>query len=153
MSSPFFSWGLWLKIHQFLFIFSKNQFLLLFIIAIIFFTSISFISNLIFMIFSLLLALDFLCSSSSGCFWCRVILFICGFSCFLRHEWIAINFPLWICCVPWVLGHRLFIVICFYVIFIFSLISSVISWLFSSALFSLHVFVVFYSFFSPVIDI
>ena len=33
-----------------LFIFSKNQFLLLFIIAIVFFTSISFISNLIFMI-------------------------------------------------------------------------------------------------------
>ena len=77
-----------------LFIFSKNQLLVLLIFAIVFFVSISFFSALVFMISFLLLTLGFLCSSFSGCFKCRVRLFIWDFSCFLRWVWIAINFPL-----------------------------------------------------------
>ena len=135
-----------------LFIFSKNQLLVLLIFAIVFFISISFISALIFMTSLLLLPLGFLCSSFSSCFRCRVRLFIWDFSCFLRWDWIAINFPLRTAfatpCRFWVVVFLLFVFMYF---FISSLISSVISCLFSSALFSLHVFVGFFSLF-PVTD-
>ena len=49
-----------------LFIFSKNQLLVLLIFAIVFFVSISFIYTLIFMISFLLLTLGFVCSFSSS---------------------------------------------------------------------------------------
>ena len=65
-----------------LFIFSKNQLLVLLIFAIIFFLSISFISSLIFMISFLLLTLGFVCSSFSSSFRCKVRLFIWDVSCF-----------------------------------------------------------------------
>ena len=60
-----------------LFIFSKNQLLVAFIFAIVSFISLSFISDLIFMISFLLLTLGiFCCSSFSSCFRCEVMLFI-----------------------------------------------------------------------------
>ena len=62
-----------------LFIFSKNQLLVLLIFATVFFVSISFLSTLIFMISFLLLTLGFVCSSFSSFFRCKVrlsILFI-----------------------------------------------------------------------------
>ena len=105
----------------------------------------------------LLLTWGFLCSSFSNCFRCKVRLFIwgfsCFFSCFLRWDWIAINFPLRNAFAGshrfWVIVFSLSFVSMYF--FISSLISSVISWLFSSALFSLHAFVFFAGFF-PVID-
>ena len=51
-----------------LFIFSKNELLVLLIFAIVFFVSISFTSALIFMISFLLLTLGFVCSSFSSSF-------------------------------------------------------------------------------------
>ena len=77
-----------------LFIFSKNQFLVLLIFAIVFFVSISFIPALIFMMSFLLLTLGFVCSSFSSYFRCKVRLFIWDVCCFLRYDCIAINFPL-----------------------------------------------------------
>ena len=77
-----------------LFIFSKNQLLVLLTFAIVFFVSISFISALIFMISFLLLSLGFLCSSFSSYFRCKVRLFIWDFSSFFRWAWFAMNFPL-----------------------------------------------------------
>ena len=58
--------------------------------------------------------------------------------------------PSWNCfyCVPQVLDHRGFVLISLQVFSISSLISLVISWLFSNVLFSLHVFVFFTGFFS-----
>ena len=76
-----------------LFTFSKNQLLVLLIFAIVFYISISFTSALIFMISFRLLTLGFLCSFSS-CFRYKVRLFIWDLSCFLRWDWIAINFLL-----------------------------------------------------------
>ena len=67
-----------------LFIFSKNQILVLLIFATAFFVSISFISALIFMISFLLLTLGFVCPSFSSSFRCNVRLFIWDFSCCLR---------------------------------------------------------------------
>ena len=135
-----------------LFIFSKDQLLVLLIFALVFFVTISFISPLIFMTSFLLLTLGFVCSSFSSSFRCKVRLFIWDFSCFLREACIALNFPLR---TAFAASHRFWIVVfslsfvsrCF---LISSLISSVTSWLFSNVLFSLHVFV-FYVFF-PVID-
>ena len=57
-----------------LFVFSKNQLLVLLISATVFFTSFTFIFALIFMISFLLLTLWF--CSFSGCFRCKVRLFI-----------------------------------------------------------------------------
>jgi len=57
-----------------LFVFSKNQLLVLLISATVFFTSFTFIFALIFMISFLLLTLWF--CSFSGCFKCKVRLFI-----------------------------------------------------------------------------
>ena len=73
--------------------------------------------------------------------------------CILASTCIAINFPLR---TAFAASHRFWIVVFFFsfvsrYFFISSLISSVISWLFSSVLFSHHVFVIFYRFF-PVID-
>ena len=51
---------------------------------IVFFASISFISALIFMLSFLQLTLGFVCSSFSSSFRCKVRLFICDISCFLR---------------------------------------------------------------------
>ena len=111
------------------------------------FVSISFISALLLMISFLLLT--FLCSSFSSCFKCRVRLFIWDVSCFLRWNWIAVNFPLRTAFAAsyrlWVIVFSLSFVSMYFLIS--SLISSVISWLFSSALFILHVFV-FLQFFS-----
>ena len=63
------------KYLSILFIFSKNQLLVLLISAIVFFVSISFIFVLIVMISFLLLTLGFPCSSFSTCFRCKVRLF------------------------------------------------------------------------------
>ena len=67
-----------------LFMFSKNQLLVLLIFPIVFFVSISFISAVIFTISFLLLILGFVYSSFSSSFRCKVSLFIWDFSCFLR---------------------------------------------------------------------
>ena len=75
-----------------LFIFPKNQILVLLIFGIASF--VSFISVLIFMISFLLLTLGFFMSSFYSCFRCKVRLFIWFFSCFLRYACIAMNLPL-----------------------------------------------------------
>ena len=120
-----------------LLIFSKNQLLVSSIISILFFISISFISALIFMIFFLLLTLGIISSSS---FRCKVRLFICNFSYFLRYNFITIHsHRFWVMCLHFHLYLCIFL--------ISSLISSVIHQLFSSRLFSLHVFVCFFTHF------
>ena len=136
-----------------LFIFSKNPLLISLIFSTVFFVSISFISDLILIMISFLLpTLGFLCSSFSSCFKCWVRLFIWDFSCFFRWDWIAINFPLRTAFAAyhrfWVVVFSLSFVPMYFLTFF---ISSVISSLFSSAMFSLHVFM-FFSFF-PVIDL
>ena len=96
-------------------------------------------SALIFKISFLLLTLRFFISSFSSCFRCRVRLFICLFSYFLRHACIAMNLPL---STAFTESHRFWIVLfSFFVsmhILISFLISSVICWLFRSVLFNLH---------------
>ena len=79
-------------------------------------------------------------SSFSSCFRCRVRLFIWLFSCFLRYACIAMNFPLR---TTFTVSHRFWVVVFSFSfvsmqILISFLISSVIHWLFSSLLFSLH---------------
>ena len=120
-----------------LFILSKNQLLALLIFAMV---SFAFISALIFKISFLLLTLGFFISSFSSCFRCRVRLFIWLFSCFLRYACIAMNFPL---STGFSVSHRFWVVVFSFSfvsmpILISFLISSVICWLFSSVLFSLH---------------
>ena len=73
-----------------LFIFSKSQLLVLLIFTIVSFISFPLISALIFMISFLLLI--FFCSFAS-CFRYKIRLSIRCFSCFLRQQDIAINFP------------------------------------------------------------
>ena len=127
-----------------LFTFSKNQLLVLLLFAIVFFVSISFISALIFMISFLLLTLCFLCSSFSSCFKCRVRLFIWDFSCFLRWDCIAINFPLRTAFAAshrfWVIVFSLSFVSMYFFLVTRYLISSVTHWLLSHILFGLPVF-------------
>src|SRR5574340_396687 len=123
-----------------LFILSKNQLLVLLIFAMVSFVSFAFISALIFKISFLLLTLGFFISSFSSCFRCRVRLFILLFSCFLRFARIAMNFPLR---TAFTVSHRFWGVVFSFSfvsmqILISFLISSVICWLFSSVLFSLH---------------
>ena len=123
-----------------LFILSKNQLLALLIFAMVSFVSFAFISALIFKIYFLLLTLGFFISSFSSCFRCRVRLFIWHFYCFLRYACIAMNFPL---STAFIVSRRFWVVV-----FSFSLVSmhtlisfliySVMCWLFSSVLFSLH---------------
>ena len=85
----------------------------------------------------------------SNCFRCNVRFFTWDVSCFLRYVCIAINFPLR---TAFASSHRFWVIV-FSLSFvskyflISSLISSVICWLFSSVLFSLHV-CTFYRFFS-----
>ena len=132
-----------------LFIFAKKQLLVLLIFVIAFFVSIYFISALIFMISFLLLPLAFFVLLSLIALGISLVFFICDVSCFLMKDCIAINFPLrtafaashWF----WVVVFSLSFVSRY--LFISSLISSVISWLFSSVVFSLHVFVFFTEFF------
>ena len=92
-----------------------------------------------------LLTLGFVCSSFSSCFRCKVRLLIWDLSCFLRWDCIAINFVLRTAFAAfhrnWVLVFSLSIVSRYFLIS--SLISSVIHWLFSSILFTLHMFVFF----------
>ena len=123
-----------------LFILSKNQLLALLIFAIVSFLSFAFISALTFKISFLLLTLGFLISSFSSCFSCRVRLFIWLFSYFLRYAYMAMNLPLR---TAFTVSHRLWVVVFSFSlvsvhIFISFLICSVICWLFSSVLFSLH---------------
>ena len=84
---PFFNLMSLAKGLSILFIFSKNQLLVLLIFTIISFNSFSIISALIFIISFLLLILGFFCccssSSFSSCFRCEVRLSIRYFSCFL----------------------------------------------------------------------
>ena len=122
-----------------LFIFSKNQLLALLIFAMVTFVSFAFIYALIFKISFLLLTLGFI-SSFSCCFKCRVRLFIWLFSCFLRYACIAVNFPLR---TAFTVSHRFWVVVFSFSfvsmqILVYFVISSVICWLFSSVLFSLH---------------
>ena len=77
-----------------LFIFSKNQLLVLLIFTFVSFISFSFISAQIFMVSFFLLLWGFFGSSFSSCYRCKVRLSIRCFSCFLRQDCIAINFPL-----------------------------------------------------------
>ena len=125
-----------------LFIFSKNQLLVLLIFAIVSFVCFSFISALIFIIYFLLVTLGFFISSFPSCFRCKVGLFIWFFSCFLRLAYIAMNLTLitffyWI---PrfWVVVFS-FSFVSMHILISF-LISSVICWLLKSMLFSLHMF-------------
>ena len=122
------------------FIFSKNQLLALLIFAMVSFVSFAFISALIFKISFLLLILGFFISSFSSCFRCRVRLFIWLFSYFLRYACIAMNLPL---STTFTVSHRFWLVVFSFSfismrILISFFISSVICWLFSSLLFSLH---------------
>ena len=123
-----------------LFILSKNQLLALLLFAIVSFVYFAFISALIFKISFLLLTLGFFISSFSSCFRCRVRLFIWVLYCFLRCACIAMNFPLR---TDFKVSHRFWVVVFSFSFFsmqilISPLISSVICWLFSSVLFSLH---------------
>ena len=117
-----------------LYILSKNQLLALLIFAMVSFVSFAFISALIFKIYFLLLILGFFISSFSSCFRCRVRLFIC--SCFLRYACIAMNFPVG---TSFTVSHTFWVVVfSFSFVSMHILIYSVICWLFSSVLFSLH---------------
>ena len=123
-----------------LFILSKNQLLALLIFAMVSFGSFACIYALVFKISFHLLTLLFFISSSSTCFRCRVRLFIWRFSCFLRYACIAMNLPL---STAFTVSHRFWVVVfsfsfVYMLILISFLISSVICWLFSSVLFSLH---------------
>ena len=109
----------------------------------------SVISALIITISLLLLILGYFCSFSSY-FRCKVRLSIWCFSCFLRWDCIAINFPLR---TAFVASHRFWVVMfslsfASRIFFIFLLISSITCLLFRNVLFNLHVFVFFSAFFS-----
>ena len=92
---------------------------------------------------------DFFPSTNSGvlhflfssCFRCRVRLFVWLFSYFLRYGCIDMNFPL---STDFIVSHRFWVVVFSFSfvsihILISFLIYSVICWLFSSVLFSLHI--------------
>ena len=89
------------------------------------------------------------CSSFSSCFRCKVGLSIWCFSCFLRWDFIAINFPLM---TAFAASHRFWVVV-FSLSFVSRnflislLISLVTCWLFRNVLFNLHV-LCFLQFFS-----
>ena len=134
-----------------LFIFSKNQLLVLLIFIIVSFVYFPFISAIIFMIYLLLLTLGFFISSFSSCFRCRVRLFT-----FLLFREVSLYCyePSLLHCfywIPWALGCCDFIFNCFYEYF-YLFFDFLMCWLFRSVLFSLHMFV-FLIFFFPVVDI
>ena len=88
----------------------------------------------------LLLTLGCFISSFSTCLRCRVRLFIWLYSCLLRYASIAMNIPL---STAFTVSHRFWVVVFSFSfvsmhILISFFISSVICWLFSSVLFSLH---------------
>ena len=83
------SWN-WLKVYQFCFIFSKNQFLVSLIYCFLHLYFIYFCSDLYDFFAST--DLGFLCSSFSSCFRCNIRLL--GFFSFLRWDCTAVNFPL-----------------------------------------------------------
>ena len=123
-----------------LFIYSKNQLLVLVIFAMVFFVSFALICTLIFKISFLLLTLAFFISSFSSCFSCKVRLFSWLFSYFLRYACIAMNLPL---STAFMVSHRFWVVVFSFSfvsmhVFISFLISSVICGLFSSMLLSFH---------------
>ena len=133
-----------------MFIFSKNQLLVSLIFSIVFFVSISILSVLIFMISFLLLTLGFVYSAFSSCFQCKVRSFIWDFSCFLKQDCVTVNFPLrsaFAASHTFHFGFMFSFSFVSWYFFISSLISSVIHSLFSSILFSFHVFVFFTVFF------
>ena len=121
-----------------LFIFSKNQLLVLFIFAIVSFVYFSFISGLIFISF-LLLSLGFLTCSFSSCF--RLLSLEISLYCYEPSLSTAFT-----------LSHRFWVVVFSFSfismhILISFLISSVICWLFRSVFCSLHMFVFLIAFF------
>ena len=130
-------------------IFSKNQRFVSLIFSTVLFSflvSISFISALIFIISLLRLTLGFVGSSFSNCI---LRLLMWDLSCFLSWACIAMNFPhrttfsashmSWCGVFSFSFVSRYFL--------ISLLISSMIHWLFSSMLFSVHIFVTFPAFF------
>ena len=122
-----------------LFILSKNQLFGFVNFCYVSFVSFAFISAPIFKISFLLLTLGFFISSFSNCFRCRVRLFIWLFSCFLKYACIAMNFPL---SAAFTVSHKFRVAVFSFSLvsmhILIFLISSVICWLFSSVLFSLH---------------
>ena len=134
-----FLWWVWLKVFQFCLSVQRTSFW--FHWYFLLFSSL-FISALIFMISFLLLPLGLVCCLSS-CFRCKIRLFIWDFSCFLKLAYITVRLHLR---TAFAAPHRFWIVTFSFVsryFLISSLISSVIHWLFSSILFSLHMFVLF----------
>ena len=127
-------------VFQFYLSSQRTGFCLCWFFDMISFVSFAFISALIFKISFLLLTLGFFISFFSCSFRCRVRLFIWLFSCFLRYACIAINLPL---STAFTVAHRFWVVVfslsfvSMHILISF-LISSVICWLFSSVLFSLH---------------
>ena len=122
---------------QFYLFFQRTSFWHCWFFAMVSFVSFGFISALIFfIIYFLLLTLGFFISSFATCFRCRVRLFIWLFSSFLTYAYIAMNFPL---STTFIVSHRFWVVVfSFSFVSMHILISSVICWLFSSVLFSLH---------------
>ena len=102
----------------------------------------------------LLLTFKGFCSSFSSYFRCKVRLSIQCFSCFLRYDCIAENFPLR---TAFAASHRFWVVL-FSLSFVSRnflisfLISSVTCWLYRNALFNIHVFMVVTVFFMQLIS-
>ena len=145
----FFSWWLWLKVYQLCLSSKRTTFSFIDFFSIVFFISISFIFVLIFLVPSLLLTLSYACSFSSPL---RIMSVFLRFVIFLP-SWGKIvslkTFLLGLCLLhPYrfcmiVLSFS-FVSKCF---LIFCFISSLIHWLFSSILFSPHLFHSFFFFF------
>ena len=131
-----------------LFIFSKNQLLVLLIFAIISFVSFSFISALIFMTSFLLLTLGFFISSFSIALGAKLG-YLFDFSLVSCGRLVLLwTFPLALLLLnPVGFGLWCFHFHLFLCIFYLFLISSVICWLFRSILFSLHMFLFLIVFF------
>ena len=138
----FFSWWDLLKFYQFFLSFKRTSLYFNWFFKIIF----SLLFNSIFFMISFQLIFEF-CFSFSSSFRCKIRLFIWDFSCFLKLAYITVRLHLR---TAFAAPHRFWIVTFSFVsryFLISSLISSVIHWLFSSILFSLHIFVFFRGFF------
>ena len=136
--SPFASWWAWLIVN-FIYPFKEPAFGFVdFCYGLFCFCCLYFCPN--FKDFFPSTKLGFFISSFSSCFRCRVRLFIWLFSCFLRYACIARNLSL---ITAFTVSHRFWVVVLSFSfvsmhILIYSFISSVICWLFSSMLFSLY---------------
>ena len=138
-----------------LFIFSKNQALVLLIFtnccSLIYFFLIYFFSN--FFDFFLILTLGLFISSFSSCFRCKVRLIIWFFSCFLRQAGTAMNLHL---STTFTESQRFWVfvlfVICFYAYFYFFLDFFCDLLAIQKCVFSLNMFVSLIVFFFPVVD-